>query len=90
MINFTPITRMSLGLVLLTVSVLITANWLGLTPDKREAYLDARVKIAETVAVQVSKLAEHEQNQIISTDSGIFFIRIRDINKSFFIVFNIR
>ena len=70
---------MSLGLVLLTVSVLITANWLGLTPDKREAYLDARVKIAETVAVQVSKLAEHEQNQIISTVLTSLYERNDDI-----------
>jgi diguanylate cyclase (GGDEF)-like protein/PAS domain S-box-containing protein len=79
MINFTPITRMSLGLVLLTISVLITANWLGLTPDKREAYLDARIKVAETVAVQVSKLAEHEQNQIINDILTSLFQRNDDI-----------
>ena len=79
MMKFTPITRMSLGLVLLTVSVLIAANWLGLTPDKREAYLDARVKVAETVAVQVSKLAENDQNQVISTILTSLYERNDDI-----------
>jgi len=78
-IKFTPITRMSTGLVLLTVSVLILANWLGITPDKREAYLDARIKVAETVAVQVSKLAENDQNQIISAVLNSLYERNDDI-----------
>jgi diguanylate cyclase (GGDEF)-like protein/PAS domain S-box-containing protein len=65
--------------MLLTVSVLITANWLGLTPDKREAYLDARIKIAETVAVQVSRLAENEQKLIISDVLTSLYDRNDDI-----------
>jgi diguanylate cyclase (GGDEF)-like protein len=78
-INFTPITRMSTGLVLLTISSLITANWLGLTPDKREAYLDARIKITETVAVQVSKLAEHDEQKIIGIVLKSLYERNEDI-----------
>ena len=70
---------MSTGLVLLTISSLITANWLGLTPDKREAYLDARIKIAETVAVQVSKLAEHDEKIIIGTILKSLYERNEDI-----------
>jgi len=78
-INFTPITRMSTGLVLLTISALITANWLGLTPDNREAYLDARIKVAETLAVQISELAEHDEKLIISTVLKSLYERNEDI-----------
>lgn len=70
---------MSTGLVLLTISSLITANWLGLTPNKREAYLDARIKIAETVAVQVSKLAEKDEQIIIGTILKSLYERNEDI-----------
>lgn len=60
-----PITRMSISLALLTISLILSANWLGLTPDRNSAYLDARRIIAETVAVQVSKLAENGKMEII-------------------------
>ena len=70
---------MSFGLVLLTISVLITANWMGLTPNKNEAYLDARKKVAETVAVQVSKLAEKGEITIIETVLDSLYERNKDI-----------
>ena len=70
---------MSTGLVLLTISALITANWLGLTPNKHEAYLDARIKVAETVAVQISKLAENEEQEIIDAVMESLYERNDDI-----------
>ena len=70
---------MSTGLVLLTISALLTANWLGLTPDKREAYLDARIKVAETLAVQLSKLAERDEELIISSVLTSLYERNEDI-----------
>ena len=63
--RLTPITRMSISLVLLTISIMLSANWMGLTPDRNSAYLNARKIIAETVAVQVSKLAETGNMEII-------------------------
>lgn len=80
MIKLTPITRMSIGLVLLTISALLTANWLGLTPNKHEAYLDARKKIAETLAVQISKLAEKDEISIIETVLESLHDRNKDIS----------
>ena len=65
MTRLTPITRMSISLVLLTISIMLSANWMGLTPDRNSAYLDSRKIIAETVAVQVSKLAETGKMEII-------------------------
>lgn len=63
----TPITRISISLVLLTTSIMLSANWMGLTPDRESAYIDARRIIAESVAVQVSKLAETGKMEIIHT-----------------------
>jgi len=67
MFRLTPVIRMSLGLVLLTVSLLLVADWLGLTPDEADATLKARKRIAETLAVQMSKLAERGEVGIIKT-----------------------
>lgn len=57
--SFSPIIRLSVGLILLTVSLLLVGDLLGLTPDPKRAELAARKAIAEALAVQVSQdLAE--------------------------------
>lgn len=67
MFRLTPVIRMSVGLVLLTVSLLLVADWLGLMPDEADATLKARKRVAETLAVQMSKLAERGEVGIIKT-----------------------
>jgi len=49
-----PILRLTFGLILLTVSILVIGDLLGLTPDQKRAELAARKAIAEALAVQVS------------------------------------
>lgn len=46
---------------------MMTADWLGLTPDYSSAVLEARKNVAETLAVQLSKLAENGEQTIIKT-----------------------
>jgi len=53
-----PTFRLSVGLVLVTVSILLTASLFGLTPDPTREVLDARKKLVETLAVQFSELAQ--------------------------------
>ena len=53
MFGFTPAVRLSLGLVVLTVSILILAQALGLTPGAERQQLDVRKRLAETLASQV-------------------------------------
>lgn len=53
MFVFTPAVRLSLGLVVLTVSILILAQALGLTPGAERQQLDVRKRLAETLASQV-------------------------------------
>ena len=49
-----PLSRISFGLVMLTVSLLLISDFLGLMPDSRGNEIALRQHIAETAAVQVS------------------------------------
>ena len=66
--NVSPIIRLSIGLILLTVSLLLVGDMLGLTPDPKRAELAARKAIAEALAVQVSQdLAEGRIDSVTET-----------------------
>ena len=54
-----PALRISVGLVLLTISFLLLAEFFGLTPNPAIATLDARKKVCESLAVQLSVAATH-------------------------------
>ncbi len=49
-----PLARISFGLVMLTVSLLLISDFLGLMPDSRGSEIAYRQHIAESAAVQVS------------------------------------
>lgn len=54
MLGFTPAVRLSLGLVVLTISILILAQAIGLAPGAERQQLEVRKRLAETLASQVS------------------------------------
>lgn len=56
-----PLTRISIGLTMLTLSIVLIADLLGLVPNPKRAQLDARKTVAETLAVQVSQTLSREQ-----------------------------
>lgn len=49
-----PLVRISFGLTMLTVSMLLIADFLGLAPDTKSAALQSRKVIVESIAVQLS------------------------------------
>ncbi|MDH5738001.1 MAG: diguanylate cyclase, partial [Gammaproteobacteria bacterium] len=49
-----PLVRMSFGLVLVTISLLLISDMLGFMPDTRKAEIKARKAIAESLAIQFS------------------------------------
>ena len=66
--NISPIFRLSIGLILLTVSLLLISDLLGLTPDQTRAELKARKVIAEALAVQVSTdVSEQRLDEVLET-----------------------
>ena len=50
--RITPAVRLSIGLVILTLSILILAQALGLAPGTERQQLNVRQSLAETLAVQ--------------------------------------
>lgn len=65
MILRTPATRISIGLVLLTVSILLVADLIGLAPDRSDAVLEARKSLSESLAIQFSAAADRGDISLI-------------------------
>ena len=57
--RITPTTRISLGLVSLTISLLLLGKILGLAPDRTSAVVDSRKTLSEALAIQFSAAAQH-------------------------------
>lgn len=51
----TPSVRLTFGLVFLTSTLVVIADLLGLTPDPKNAQLEARMKLVETITIQVAE-----------------------------------
>ena len=49
--RFTPATRISLGLVSLTISLLLLGTLIGVAPDRTGAVIDSRKNISEALAI---------------------------------------
>lgn len=55
-----PVSRISFGLVMLTVSLLLVSDLLGLIPSASRAELQVRKSIAESLAIQISLSSARE------------------------------
>lgn len=81
-----PAMRISIGLVLLTVSILLVADLMGYIPNQSESELVARKKISEALAIQFSTLASYQDEKkigktlemLIKRDDFIVSAGIRD------------
>lgn len=65
--RFKPATRISLGLVLLTVGVLLVGDMIGLTPDGSQAALQGRQRFCESIAVQLTLAMQNNDQSMIDT-----------------------
>jgi diguanylate cyclase (GGDEF)-like protein/PAS domain S-box-containing protein len=63
--KISPVMRLSLGLASLTVCLILSAEMLGLVPDKNQATLDARQKFCESLALQLSWSAMRNDRRAI-------------------------
>ena len=53
-----PVLRLSLSLVVLTSSILLLVDLVGLVPNAGNAALQSRIQLAETLATQLMPAAE--------------------------------
>ncbi len=67
-----PVFRLSFSLVLLTTSILLVSDMLGLVPDRRAADLEARKAISEALAVQLSvAVADKHRSTVVETLNAV-------------------
>jgi diguanylate cyclase (GGDEF)-like protein/PAS domain S-box-containing protein len=86
--TFSPPARVSLGLVLLTVSILLIGDMFGLIPKSNHAMLASREKIAESLAIQISaaayagemKTLQATLNGIVKRNDDILSVALRRFN----------
>ena len=77
--------RISFGLMLLTISILLTADLFGIIPNESKAALDARKRVSETLAIHFTILATNKDmrmmdfslNKLVERDDDILSAGIR-------------
>jgi len=74
-----PDIRISLGLVLFTMTLLMGVDMLGLLPDPNKAVLDQRKKTCESLAVYASLAVQKEDLRAIQTTLEVLKERNEDI-----------
>ena len=75
MINISPAVRISSGLVMFTLSVILIADLIGMVPKKNTMTLELRQKICESLAVQLSVAASYSRFDIVKTSLETFVSR---------------
>ncbi|MCP4238220.1 MAG: diguanylate cyclase, partial [Aestuariibacter sp.] len=89
-----PLSRISLGLVMVTISVLLVSDMLGMMPDTRRAEYQSRKIIAESLAIQLSTaIAENMQHtvektlrSIVDRNESVLSSGIRDAQGNLLVV----
>ena len=77
--TISPAVRVSFGLVMFSLSVLLIADLLGMIPKKEAMQLEARKKVCESLAVQLSVAATVSNKQILDETLRSFVTRNDDV-----------
>jgi diguanylate cyclase (GGDEF)-like protein/PAS domain S-box-containing protein len=77
--RMSPPVRLSVGLSLFTVSLLLLIELLGLFPDPQQAILDSRKKTCESLAVYASLAVQRDDMHAIQTTMDVLGARNEDI-----------
>jgi diguanylate cyclase (GGDEF)-like protein len=80
--SLNPAARLSFGLVMFTMSVLLFADMFGVLPKKELIELEARKKVCESLAVQLSAYASKSDTLAMSQLLKNFVTRNEDINAA--------
>ncbi len=77
--TISPAVRVSFGLVMFTLSVLLIADLLGMIPKKEAMLLEARKKVCESLAVQLSIAKSIDNDHIVDETLRSFVSRNDDV-----------
>ena len=77
--KISPAVRLSFGLVLFTLSVLLIIDMAGLIPKRSDMVLDTRKRVSESLAVQLSVAATSRDPYIVNSTLESFVKRNSDV-----------
>ena len=77
--KISPVVRISFGLMMFTLSVILIADLFGMVPKKDLMMLDARKKVCESLAVQLTVAASNSDFDLVKTSLEIFVDRNEDV-----------
>ena len=77
--KISPSIRISFGLVMFTLSIILIADMFGVVPNKETLLLDSRQKVSESLAVQLSVAASMSEFEMIKITVEQFVKRNDDI-----------
>ena len=78
-LHMPPAIRLTLGLTLLTVTILLGVEMFGILPDPREVIVDSRKKICESLAVSAVMAIQEDNFDSIQTTMDVLKQRNQDI-----------
>ena len=79
MFKLTPLVRLSSGLVFLTVSILLLADLIGISPNQSQLVIEERRKLAEFLTIQLMKSVDEGQEKSIPAMLNMIYERNGDI-----------
>ena len=77
--KLSPAVRLSLSLVMLTLSMLLIAEMLGLAPNRINDLTESRAKVTENLAVQLAIAASRNDRALLSHTLKEFVGRNEDV-----------
>ena len=79
MFRLTPVVRITLSLVMLTTTIVLSADMLNLIPDPAQSILDARKKVCESLAIYGTLSVQKEDIDSLQTTMQVFVHRNADV-----------
>jgi len=79
MINISPTTRITVGLVLIMMSIFLLSDMIGLFPNRADAIIKGRADLAETLAVQYSIAAQKRNAPAIKASMRLLVQKNDDV-----------
>lgn len=77
-----PAVRVGFSLMMFTISVLLIADLFGMIPDREDMLMDARKKVCESLAVQLSAAASGSNQPLIKATLKNFVNRNADVTAA--------
>jgi len=76
---FSPVGKVVFGLVMLTVSLVLAAEWIGIVPNEQRGFVEGRRILGESLAVQLSGALAVGQTELVDQTLSVLVERDENI-----------